>query len=178
MQDGDAVTENWSEKPTLAVLESIDPYDSEHLVAKVWEKQGYSTEVTDGSNDRGIDIVARKQEPTSEKQLLQVKRYSQDNRVGSREIRKYATLYQQDSDVDTVVLVTTSTFTDEAIGLTGDLDVKPIDGVRLQSMIADHAPEVVNDYQSKRERSSCRHASSRQYSRQNDFARVSAVSGS
>lgn len=106
----------------------MDPYEFEELVAKIWELQGYETTVRKGSGDKGIDIEATKQMPICEKVLIQAKRYAEGNKIGSGQVRKYATLYQQVPDADTVVLVTTGEFTSQAEELALDLDVKAIDG--------------------------------------------------
>ncbi|AQL41215.1 hypothetical protein BV210_00145 [Halorientalis sp. IM1011] len=116
-------------------LQSIDPYDFEKLVAAVWNESGFETDVQSKSNDRGIDVVARKRNPIEQIQFIQVKRYSDGNKVGSEEVRKYATLYQQSDAVDVVVIVTTSEFTTQAERLANDLDMKTVDGYQLCRMI-------------------------------------------
>ena len=116
-------------------LSDIDPYEFEKLVARVWEQQGWKTEVTPSSNDRGIDIIAKKEFPYPEKSLIQVKRYSPENKVGSGEVRKYGTLYQQE-DVDTVIIVSSSKFTEQAEIIADDLGVKTIDGKALKKLIS------------------------------------------
>ncbi|ELZ84911.1 hypothetical protein C454_02745 [Haloferax gibbonsii ATCC 33959] len=119
----------------------MDPYDFEELVAEVWGRQGYQTTVRKGSGDRGIDVEATRDSPLSEKVLIQVKRYSGKNKVGSNEVRKYATLYQQVPDADTVVIVTTGDVTSEGQILAGDLNVKIVDGNRLSEMILENNVE-------------------------------------
>jgi len=116
-------------------LQGMDPYKFEHLIAELWNFQGYETTVRQGSSDRGIDIEAEKNEPFSEKILIQAKRYSDDNKVGSNEIRNYATLYQQVPDTDSVVIATTSQFTTEAGVLAKDLDVKTVNFNSLYNLI-------------------------------------------
>lgn len=113
--------------------DQFDPYDFEEFVAGLWEANGYSTHVRKGSGDRGIDIEATKGD---KKELLQVKLYSPGNKVGSRDVRNYATLYQQVPEADDVVIVTSSSFTSEAQRLAEDLDVLLIDGQTLGSMFA------------------------------------------
>lgn len=131
---------------TLPALRQLDPYDFEYLVADLWEEQGYTTTVTDGSNDRGIDVVATKERPVSEKHLIQVKRYAGDNRIGSPEVRKYATLYQQEPDADKVIIVTTSTFTDEATTVAQKLDVELKNGVEVRGLVTDQNSDLIGEY--------------------------------
>ena len=107
-------------------LQSMDPYKFEEWVANVWEIFGHQTTVRNGSRDRGIDIVAVSQNDV--RKLIQVKRYKQSNKVGSDDVRKYATLYVQDQDSDNVIIVTSSSFTTPAEQLASDLNVTAIDG--------------------------------------------------
>jgi hypothetical protein len=122
----------------------MDEYDFEELVADLWDRAGWSTEVTSGSGDRGIDVIATRTEMTTEKQIIQAKRYSEGNTVGSQDVRNYATLHQQEPDVDSVVIVTTSRFTEQATQLANDLKVKLVDGdslCRRISQLAQHTPD-------------------------------------
>lgn len=117
-------------------LDDVGPYEFEEFVGTVWESLGYTTEVTSGSRDRGIDIVAERGKPMPERLLIQAKAYGEDNSIGSEEVRKYATLYQQDTDADRVVVVTTSDFTSPAKALADDLDVDAIDRRDLLGLVA------------------------------------------
>ena len=116
------------ETPTTEVeVSDISPYEFELVVADLWEDLGWETTVTSQSQDRGIDIVAMKQSPFTQKMLIQAKAYDENNKIGSAEVRKYATLYKQEPDVDQVVIVTTSYFTEQAKQLAADLNVKLVD---------------------------------------------------
>lgn len=105
-------------------LQSIDPYEFEQLIADLWESKGYRATVRQKSQDRGIDIEAEK---GGQKVVIQVKRYSTDNKIGSEEVRKYATLYQQ-TNANSVVIVTSGYFTDSARELADDLQVELVNG--------------------------------------------------
>ena len=105
----------------------VSPYEFELLVADLWDDLGWDTRVTRESHDRGIDIVATKQSPFAQKMLIQAKAYDETNKIGSAEVRKYATLYKQEPDADQIVIVTTSYFTEEATQLAADLNVKLVD---------------------------------------------------
>ena len=112
----------------LSYLEDIGPYEFENLIAEIWElKFGYTTRTTSASQDRGVDIVAIQNEPLREKILIQTKLYQKGNKVGSKQIREYATLYQQDNDADQVVLISTGGFTKQADELADDLRVNIFD---------------------------------------------------
>ncbi|WP_159440198.1 restriction endonuclease [Natronorubrum thiooxidans] len=127
----------------LATLRRIDPYVFEKFIGEVWEGQGYNTTVRRGSDDRGIDVVATKR---TKKELLQVKRYSSENKVGSQKVRKYATLYQQVGDADQVIIITSGFFTDEAKTLGRNLDVELIDADQLFDLVQKYTPDLATDY--------------------------------
>jgi restriction system protein len=120
----------------------MDPYDFEKLVAEVWKLQGYQTSVRQGSGDRGIDVEATKQEPVSEKVLIQAKCYRESNKIGSKAVREYATLYQQVPETDTVVIVTTSEFTSPAEKLAVDLKIKTVNGNSFARLVKKHQHEL------------------------------------
>lgn len=120
----------------LQLCREIDPYEFEKLVAEIWRNYGYDCEVTSGSGDKGIDIIATRSAPVSEVNIIQAKRYSSDNKIGSKEVREYATLRQQE-DADKVILVTTSEFTDPARDLAESLEVDIINGRELADQIVD-----------------------------------------
>ena len=102
---------------------------------------GWETTVTEGSADKGIDVIATKGEPFETKQLIQAKRYSADSTVGSPQIQQYASLRHQEANVDAVVVVTTSTFSRQAEEIAADLNVKLIDGVALEHLITKYECE-------------------------------------
>lgn len=117
---------------SLQQLQGMDPYDFEELVAEVWEAKGFDTHVRQGSGDRAIDVEAVQ---GGQRILIQAKRYSSDNKVGSEEVRKYATLWQQERDANRVILVTTSTFTSEAKQVAAEQNVSIIDGPSFVDMM-------------------------------------------
>lgn len=116
------------QKHGLEQFRSMDEYEFEHLVADVWQKKGWDTTVTQGSNDAGIDIIAEKDDLYHKKILIQAKRYSKGNNVGSQQVQQYYSLKDQEDNVDEVLIVTTSDFTDPARELAEKLNVKLING--------------------------------------------------
>lgn len=125
-----------SKRAVLQKLRRVDPYEFGTFIAKIWENRGYNATIRDGSGDRGIDVEAGYDD---EKHLIQVKRYSADNKVTSQEVRKYATLYQQVDYANQVILVTSGYFTSEAKELAQDLNVEAIDGDSLFQLIDRYA---------------------------------------
>lgn len=126
---------NNSRTELLNNLREMDEYEFEKLVADVWSERGWSTTVTTGSNDRGIDVIAEKHNPFSQKQLIQAKRYSSGNKVGSPEIQQYSSLRQQESDVDAIIVISTSSFSKQAQRTAEDLNVKTINGDEFAKLI-------------------------------------------
>lgn len=115
-------------------IRSMPPYEFENLVGDIWRERGYEVEVSQQSQDKGIDITVRRGTETA---LIQVKRYAADNTVGSNEVRKYATLYQQEGDIASVIIVTASSFTSQAEELATNLDVETVDSGDLYEMTQD-----------------------------------------
>ncbi|OYR65877.1 restriction endonuclease [Halorubrum ezzemoulense] len=108
-------------------LQNVDPYRLERIVGELWEAKGWDTLIRSKTSDRGIDIDASRGGVTEK---IQVKRYSNGNKVGSSDVRNYATLYQQ-TDANNVVIVTTGQFTKPARSLADDLDVEVMNGRKL-----------------------------------------------
>jgi hypothetical protein len=123
----------------------MDSYQFEKLIARLWESYGYDTSVRNESGDRGVDIEATKQRPFRHNLLIQAKRYRKENKVGSDEVRKYATLYQQSDDVDIVILVTSSKFTQDAQILANDLDVRTVNGAKIASQIVE-IEDIIHEF--------------------------------
>ena len=123
---------------TKQQLQSMDPYEFEELVADLWESKGYTTNVRKKSGDKAVDIDA---ERGGRKEVIQVKRYSDGNKIGSEEVRKYATLYQQ-TDANQVVLVTSGQFTSSARELADDLGVEIVDGRELSHQLSQNSISI------------------------------------
>lgn len=127
-------------------LQEMDNYEFEHLVADLWERMGWNTEVLQASVDAGIDVIATKETPYPQKKVIQAKRYSSGNTVGGPDIQQYASLKHQEPDADSVIVVTTSSFTTHAHDRAKDLNVKLVDVDALVSMINEVGIDVVRKY--------------------------------
>lgn len=131
---------NLSRRELLSQLREIDEYEFEKLVADTWEQRGWETTVTTGSSDRGIDIIVKKNNPFKQKHVIQAKRYAEGNKVGSPDIQQYSSLQQQEPNVDSVIIVTTSSFSVQAKEIADDLNVKLVNGRELSQIILDNDP--------------------------------------
>lgn len=128
---------DFEQEEVLSNLRQIDEYDFEEFIAKLWNLYGWETEVTSGSNDRGIDVIAEKHSPFEQKHLIQVKRWGSKNKVGGPEIQQYSSLLRRGDGIDAVVVVTTSSFSRQAKELAGELNVKLVDGFDLYEVLSE-----------------------------------------
>ncbi|WP_252697898.1 restriction endonuclease [Natronosalvus vescus] len=123
----------------------MSPYEFERLVGNLWSEMGYDTEVVKGSGDRGIDVIASKEDPFKRTQLIQTKKYSHGNKIGSQKIREYRTLYDQEESVNTVAIVTTGNYTRQARKLAEDLDVETVNGLELVKLLKSEGKSLLED---------------------------------
>ncbi|MBI1657807.1 MAG: restriction endonuclease [Thaumarchaeota archaeon] len=114
-------------------FERFDPYSFEKLVARLFTSKGYRTEVTQGSGDMGVDVMASS---SSETIAIQVKRWR--GNVGGPDVHK--TLGSMVSHRATrALVVTTSDFTNQAYDiLKGGSPVELWNGQRLANEFRKH----------------------------------------
>lgn len=124
------------------LLQQLDGHEFEHFIADLWARRGWNTDVTSQSSDKGIDVVATKAFPYPKKVLIQTKRYRGTNSVSGPELQKYASLKQREN-VDEVVVITTSEFTNQAEVIADDFNIKLIDGKTLQRLVGEMSAEDV-----------------------------------
>lgn len=120
---------------SLSKIKALTPQQFEQLVAEVWRSRGYSCTVTDRRGDKGIDVVAKKDD---EEVLIQAKRYS-DKNVGIDAIQRTAGLLVDNQfDPSKVVIVTTSEYTSDAVDRAEQIDsLSIINGFELVSLFAE-----------------------------------------
>lgn len=98
----------------------MDSEQFEKRLANSFRTYGYSAELTPATSDRGVDILLR---IDSAQVAVQAKYYSEGNKVGSPTIQKASGLLQR-TEIDQVIVVTTSDFTSEAEAVADNRDVK------------------------------------------------------
>lgn len=113
-------------------FDDLDPDAFEELVAEIWKGMGWNTKITKSARDSGIDVVATRQNNRKEKTLIQVKR--QKKPLGAPKVREYAGLYQQEKNIDNVVIVATGGFTKPAVEVANKSDVDIIDSNKLKEI--------------------------------------------
>lgn len=119
-------------------LLDLTPDEFEHIVARAWREQGYETEVTAGSRDRGIDVVCTKNGMvSSETVVVQAKRYGVEKTVGRPTIQQTAGAMLEHG-ADKAAVVTSAEFTRPAQESAETLDVELMDGEDLVAHLNDH----------------------------------------
>ena len=111
-------------------IRMLSPSEFEKFVAQVFSKNGYSTYVTDYSNDEGKDIEATK---NGVKYFIECKHYSKDNSVDEDVISKLVGASVQKAVVNCIV-VTTGYFTKKAILASKDINTHGIVNIQLMDI--------------------------------------------
>jgi hypothetical protein len=114
-------------------FQDMSPTDFEDFIAQLFVDLGYQVEQTSYSGDFGADLIATK----ADKRLaIQVKRYGSTNKVGVKDVNQVvgAKDYYK---CNTSVIITTSDFTNQALKLMAELQVKTCNWSDLQKLICD-----------------------------------------
>jgi hypothetical protein len=115
----------WSAVHDLRVLTGVE---FEQHVADTYRRMGYVTEMTPGSGDQGVDVIASR---GRERIAIQCKQWADS--VGNEAVQQVHTgmaYYRCDAGV----VVTTSRFTASAIDLASRVDVRLVDGAEYAAM--------------------------------------------
>lgn len=115
----------------LSDIDNMDGHEFEHYVGKLLEHQGFKAEVTKGSGDLGVDVIAQKNEL---KYAVQVKRY---NEPVSRRAVSDAVAGKYHYGCNKAMVVTTSHFTEGAKELAQSTECKLVDRDTLAEWILD-----------------------------------------
>lgn len=111
--------------------------DFEMLIYRLFEAIGYSVQHTGRVGDQGGDLIANKGQ---ERVLIQAKRYKLDSSVGNDAVQQ-AVAAKNHYDCTKAIVVTTSSFTPEAIELSKTNNVELISKKRLQEMLLEYLKE-------------------------------------
>jgi Holliday junction resolvasome RuvABC ATP-dependent DNA helicase subunit len=114
----------------------------ERLIRVVLAKMGFTAEMTKASGDGGIDIEATLDRPiVGGRYLIQCKRFSHENLVGSPTIREFYGAVVADRKAVKGVLITTSAFTAHAREFAAGLPIELIDGENLATLLRQYTDE-------------------------------------
>jgi hypothetical protein len=119
-------------------MRNIGEYSFEEFVAELWQRRGWNTKVTDNFHHKGVDVVAKREHPYPEKEIIQAKQYASGNNVSRPEIQQYASLLQEYKNADKVIIVCTSGFTEPALSLSEKLNIKCININKLANMVMEN----------------------------------------
>ena len=94
-------------------LYQMHPRMFEELIATIFDKFGFVVELTQQTRDGGYDILAIRNTRTSEKYLIECKRYNPDNKVDVKIVRQLGGVVDRDQAFKGII-VTSSSFTKSA----------------------------------------------------------------
>ncbi|MDH5423749.1 MAG: restriction endonuclease [Gammaproteobacteria bacterium] len=131
----------------LDTILSKKPYEFERLVVRLLEKMGYggvvknAGQVTQQSNDGGIDGIIKEDVLGLGRIHIQAKRYKRDSVIGREDVQKFVGALAV-AQSNKGVFITTSSYSKAAIeyadNLNGSTNVVLIDGARLAEFIYDY----------------------------------------
>lgn len=111
---------------TLAAFQRMDPYQFEKAIAALAREDRHRVshaEQVGQANDRGADVIVKLRD--GRRILIQCKKYRDGNNVGSQTVQTINGVYRDIHHCQQAVIVTTSSFTDDAYRTNGLLP-KPI----------------------------------------------------
>lgn len=128
----------------LKKLHELEPTQFENFLAECWSQRGWETTVTKPGNDFGVDVIARREQITPRKHVIQAKRYDPDKKISLGEMQRYASIREQE-DADEGYLITTGKFTSPAKEQAENLRINLVDGPQLVELIRDRELHHVVD---------------------------------
>ena len=131
--------EHWDKFYKFRNLDSVDKLSGvefESIVGEIYKTKGYKITFTPSTGDYGVDVIA---ELNNTKLAIQVKRYSRP--VGVKAIQEVAS-GAQFYKADKAVVVTNSTFTDNAKKMSNKLKVQLVDRNSLVLLWPSAFPET------------------------------------
>jgi len=115
---------------TISQMQTLAPERFEELVAETFKKKGYAATLTPQQADHGIDIVLRAS--NGEKEVVQCKRYI--GQVGEPVVRDFYGALLHENAVRGYI-VTTGSFTYQAVTWARGKPIELIDGQQLSRMV-------------------------------------------
>jgi superfamily II DNA or RNA helicase len=103
-----------SGEPPPLVLDNLDPKQFENLVALIYEKDGFTVEVTGRSHDGGIDILAQRTTSSGKDRVIIQCKHQKDN-VGRPVLQQLWGILNSDASYTRCDVVTSADFSREAL---------------------------------------------------------------
>ncbi|MEZ4619256.1 MAG: restriction endonuclease [Caldilineaceae bacterium] len=119
-------------------LNDLSPVDFERFIAQLYRNMGYQAKVTKQSRDHGIDVYAKRLTHLgTEIVIIQCKHYP-TRTVGEAEVRNLLGAWQEFREAQYAVLVTSGTFSNDAIAFAQKHQIKLIDRPELLQLWRQH----------------------------------------
>ncbi|MFJ6071194.1 restriction endonuclease [Streptomyces sp. NPDC093065] len=119
--------------------EKLDPYEFEEAIAGLCRRDGCAgVEVVGGAGDLGADVLAVA--PDGRRVVIQCKRYSEDNKVGSQDLQRFGGTCFTVHEADLAVLVTSTDFTAPAAEYAERCGIVCVDGAWLRDWCEGSGP--------------------------------------
>ncbi|KAB1979455.1 restriction endonuclease [Streptomyces triticiradicis] len=123
----------------IARYHVLGPKEFEHAIAYLCQRDGCTNvEVSGGAGDLGADVVATS--PDGRRIVIQCKRYGPSNKVGSPEMQRFGGTCYSVHRAEVPVVVTTSTFTRQAVGYAGAQRIRLYDERALAGWASQTGP--------------------------------------
>lgn len=120
-------------------LQALSGVEFEMYISEILQRMGFRTVITKASGDGGIDLEADLDKPiVGGRYLFQCKRYAPDLTVGASTIRDFYGAVNADRHAVKGVLVTTSSFTQQAREFAEQVNIELIDGEKLNALITEY----------------------------------------
>ncbi len=122
----------------LNILRQMNPFDFERLSVTLLKSMGAEIDVTQQSNDKGLDGIGNFTIGLiTFKLVLQVKRFKKENNINETHIRDFLGAIKQ-NNAEKSVFITTSTFAEKARNLAGLHGITLIDGYKLIELLKEN----------------------------------------
>ncbi|WP_327186917.1 restriction endonuclease [Streptomyces sp. NBC_01334] len=119
----------WADTEEIG-YEELDPDEFEQAIAELCRRDGCTeVEVVGGAGDLGADVVART--PDGRVLVIQCKRYSDTNRVGSQDMQRFGGTCFAVHAAEVAAVVTTGDFTAPAVEYARQCGIVCVDGEDL-----------------------------------------------
>ena len=120
----------------VSALQKLDPYSFEMLCGSLYQRIGWTAQVTQRTGDGGIDAIIQRGQV---RKVLQCKRLSRGN-VGVAPVRDLFGVVQSEK-ADGGILITTTGFTTGAVEWAAGKNIELIDAAALIGLLRQHFPD-------------------------------------
>jgi len=142
--DADAIEDYTKDYVLKQLAQELKGHPLADLVAHLLETMGYRTRVSPPGPDRGVDIVAHRDELGFEPPIIKVQVKSKDGTVGDPEV---SALYGKVSGSEFGLLVTLGTYSNQARSFAeGKSNLRLIDGSDLVDLLLLHYEQLDSRY--------------------------------